>query len=92
MPNKLKGSKVGVGPDPIYNPITSVKIEVHANEAKPTDAQPAAGCILGIPCVVVRSYHIDPGYFLLDPCNMTNEQMVTVCDKKEDVCHEAQVG
>lgn len=83
--SKIEGLTVSYEPDPTHNPITRVKVEVDELRLGINAAQLAAGCLQGIPRVIVRSHHVDLGYFLIDPCNMTDEDMVITCNRIEEV-------
>lgn len=90
--SRIDGLIVSYEPDPTHNPITRVKVEVDALKLGINAAQLAAGCLQGVPRVVVRSHHVDLGYFLIDPCNMTDEDMVITCERIEEVCSRTEMS
>ena len=77
----LDGLEVDREPDPTGNPITRVKVTVVPERAGVTAFQLAQRLAEGNPAIVVRDHHVDRGYLLLDPCNLSDEEMDQVCAK-----------
>lgn len=77
----LDGLEVDLEPDPTGNPITRVKVTVVPERAGVTAFQLARRLAEGNPAIVVRDHHVDRGYLLLDPCNLSDEEMDQVCAK-----------
>jgi L-seryl-tRNA(Ser) seleniumtransferase len=77
----LDGLEVDLEPDPTGNPITRVKVTVVPEQAGVTAYQLARRLAEGNPAIVVRDHHVDRGYLLLDPCNLSDEEMDQVCAK-----------
>jgi len=77
----LDGLEVDLEPDPTGNPITRVKVSVVPERAGVTAFQLARRLAEGNPAIVVRDHHVDRGYLLLDPCNLSDEEMDQVCAK-----------
>jgi L-seryl-tRNA(Ser) seleniumtransferase len=66
-------------PDPTHNPITRLRVTVNPADAGISAFQLSRMLATGEPAIQVRDHHVDRGYFLLDPCNVTDGEMATVC-------------
>jgi D-glucosaminate-6-phosphate ammonia-lyase len=77
-------------PDPTGNPITRVRVTVDPAVAGLTAAQLVVACMSRAPRVVLRDDELDLGRVLIDPCNMTDENMKVVCDRIKLVCAETR--
>ena len=85
----LDGLEVDLEPDPTGNPITRVKVSVVPERAGVTAFQLARRLAEGNPAIVVRDHHVDRGYLLLDPCNLSDEEMDQVCAKIAETMRKA---
>ena len=81
----LSGLQVTLEPDPTGNPINRVKVNVVPEQAGVTAFQLARRLGEGDPAIVVRDHHVDRDYILLDPCNLSDEEMEQVCARIVDV-------
>ena len=58
--------------DPTGNPITRLKISITPVVSGLDIGEFAKGLRNGDPSIVVRDRYVDPGFFEIDPCNMSD--------------------
>lgn len=67
--------------DPTGNPITRLRVTVDPKATGMSAFELSRMLAAGDPAIQVRDHHVDRGYFLLDPCNVTDDEMTTVCTR-----------
>jgi D-glucosaminate-6-phosphate ammonia-lyase len=81
----VRGLSTETEADPTHNPITRVLVRVNPNQAGLSAFELASRLSDGDPSIKVRDHHTDRGYFLLDPCNLEDQEMELVCQRMLEI-------
>lgn len=71
--------------DPTGNPITRVRLQIDAEQTNLHAADLSARLAAQTPAIYVRDHDSDPASLLLDPCNLSDEEMAQVCENIEQL-------
>ncbi len=84
----LAGVTVTQEADPTGNPITRVRLQIDSDLSGIRAADLSARLIAGTPAIYVRNHDSDPESLLLDPCNLSDEEMAQVCECIEQLLRQ----
>lgn len=79
----LAGLNVTLEADPTGNPITRVRLKIHTDKTGLDAASLSRRLIAETPAIYVRDHDSDPNSLLLDPCNLSDEEMAFICERIE---------
>ena len=78
---EIKGLSVEYSPDPTNNPIKRLKVIVDPKKSPLSAFEICDALSGGNPSVKVRNHTAEQGYFFLDPCNLLDGEIQTVCGR-----------
>ncbi|MHA1565423.1 MAG: aminotransferase class V-fold PLP-dependent enzyme [Alphaproteobacteria bacterium] len=79
----LAGLQVTLEADPTGNPVTRVRLKIDAGQTGLVAAELSRRLIADTPAIYVRDHDSDPKSLLLDPCNLSDDEMAFICDRIE---------
>src|SRR5690606_17376000 len=72
---------VALWPEPDPYPIARAKVTVDPEASGLTAMALSVALAQGDPTIKTRGHHVEEGYFLLDPFNMSDEDAEFICDR-----------
>lgn len=71
--------------DPTGNPITRLRIQLDPTKTSAPLELVVEALAQGTPPLIVRSHHVDLGFFELDPCNLVEGDVALIIERFENV-------
>ena len=79
----LAGLTVTLEADPTGNPITRVRLKIDPAQTALVAPELSRRLVAETPAIYVRDHDSDPHSLLLDPCNLSDDEMTFICDRIE---------